>query len=627
MTDTLLKFRFAIIFFITALLVILSLVLSYALRFEFSIPFDFFSRLLTLIPAAIFIKLPIFWYFGCFRGWWRYVSMPDLIQIFKANVVGTFLFILYSVVIYRLDGIPRSVLFLDGFFCFVLVGGVRFITRAVREKYFPAIRLGRLQSSTRILVYGAGHAGQMIAREVQSNRSLTSQVIGYVDDDPHKQKTTLMGIPVVGMRDDLCDLVRDRQVDQVVIAIPSATGRQVADIVSECRNAAVDFKILPGVSDLIDGRVSITQIRDVDLEDLLGRAAIHLDTDKIRNYLEGKTVFVTGAGGSIGGEICRQIMKFNPAQLILFDQSETAIFNIERELQIADSTINIQPLIGDICNHTRVRDIFDRFRPQVVFHAAAYKHVPLMEFNPSEAILNNIQGTKILADLSDVFGVKTFVMISTDKAVRPTSIMGVCKRIAEIYVQAFNQESKTHFITTRFGNVLGSNGSVIPVFREQIRNGGPVTVTHPEITRYFMTIPEAAQLVLQAGSMGGGGEIYLFDMGKPVKIVQLAEELIKLSGFRPHDDIDIVFTGLRPGEKLYEELLLDEEGVMSTHHEKICVAGASPHSFADIREKINNLLSVCRSLSAADLRALLSDVVPEYQITNVPENRSLNSPK
>ena len=614
MTNMLLKFRFAIIFFITALLVVLSLLVSYSLRFEFNIPFKFFHRCLTLFPAVIAIKLPVFWFFGCFRGWWRYVSLPDLIQIFKANVVGTSLFVFYGVVVYRFDGIPRSVLFLDGLLCFVLVGGVRLITRAFREKYFPAFRLGLLKNTNRVLIYGAGHAGQMIAREIQSNYSLNSQVIGFLDDAPHKQKTTLMGIPVLGAQRGLKDLVRDRQVDQIIIAIPSATGHQVAAIVAECRQTKAQFKILPGVSDLIDGRVSVKQVRDVDLEDLLGRAAIDLDKGKISSFINGKVVFISGAGGSIGSEICRQVIKFKPAQLILFDQSETAVFDINRELLAGPMNTEIHAVIGDVCNSVRVQDVFQQFNPQVVFHAAAYKHVPLMESNPCEALVNNVLGTRTLADLSHQSGVGSFVMVSTDKAVRPTSIMGVSKRIAEMYVQALNDHSPTNYITTRFGNVLGSNGSVIPVFREQISNGGPVTVTHPDIIRYFMTIPEAAQLVLQAGSMGTGGEIYLFDMGEPVKIKHLAEELIRLSGFRPYEDIDIVFTGLRPGEKLYEELLLAEEGVTATPHEKICVADASVQPFESIQIKIDHLLENCLKQNNSDLKKELLKIVPEFQL-------------
>lgn len=603
--------RLYVTFLLTSLIIAGSLLFAYAVRFDFSIPSTYWSRIGLLIPAVLVIKLAVFWQFGCFRGWWRYVSLPDLIQIVKANFLGSILFVVYTVVVYRLDQIPRSVLALDGIFCFLAVGGIRFATRIYRESYRP-VHPGTELRKTRVLLVGAGDAGQLIAREVRSNVHLDLDLVGFIDDDPVKKKTTFQGLKVLGTQVDLGRIVNEHGIDEIIIAIPSATGKQIKAIVERCRKTNVRFKILPGVGDLIDGRVSIQQIRDVDLNDLLGREPISLDEVQISHYLQGKRVLVTGAGGSIGSEICRQVARFKPQKLILFENAETPLFLIEKELIQDFSQLPIVPIIGDVRNRSRVDVIFDEQMPQVVFHAAAYKHVPMMERNPAEAVNNNIQGTRLLADAADSCGVEKFVMISTDKAVRPANVMGSTKRVAELYVQSLNKSSQTSFVTTRFGNVLGSNGSVIPTFTEQIEKGGPVTVTHPEVTRFFMTIPEATQLVLQAGSMGKGGEIYLFDMGEPVKIVTLAEELIRLSGLQPHDDIEIVFTGLRPGEKLYEELLLDDEGVLPTLHKQICIAQSVTPPHAELVSRLDALLVDAKALDLDGVRAKLLQLVPEY---------------
>jgi FlaA1/EpsC-like NDP-sugar epimerase len=537
--------------------------------------------------------------------------MHDLILIFKANVLASLCLVLYVVYVYRLENISRTVLTLDFVFCFLFMGGVRFITRAFRENYFP-MPLSRRQVRQRALIVGAGDAGQMIVKEIRQNPKLQLDVIGFVDDDANKKGQRFQGIQVLGVQEELSTVCLTHGVDEVIIAIPSASGPQIRSIVERCQSLGVKFKTLPGVGDLIDGKVTVQHIRDVNLEDLLGRKPIHLDNRGIASYLKGKRVLVTGAGGSIGSELCRQIAKFQPEKLVLFENSETPLFLIEQELSISFPDIYVVPIIGDIRNPSRINVIFDEQMPQVVFHAAAYKHVPMMELNPAEAINNNVRGTMLLADAADKFAVETFVMISTDKAVRPTNVMGASKRVAELYVQSRSRSSKTRFVTTRFGNVLGSNGSVIPTFKEQIKKGGPVTVTHPEVTRFFMTIPEASQLVLQAGSMGQGGEIYLFDMGEPVKIVALAEELIRLSGMEPHTDIEIVYSGLRPGEKLYEELLLDDEGVLPTQHEKICVARAAFPSRDDLIRKLDVLIAAAKNLDLPGVRAGLQDIVPEY---------------
>ncbi|MDT8422821.1 MAG: nucleoside-diphosphate sugar epimerase/dehydratase, partial [Desulfuromonadales bacterium] len=608
------KYRVQLIVLVKSLIIVSAFLLAFLVRFDLSLPPTYRTQILLLVPPLLAIKLLVFWKIGLFKGWWRYVSMPDLMQILAGNLLASLLFISYVVIVHRLGQVPRSVLILDGVFCFLLMGGVRFATRAFRESFLPRMNgHNGDQQKRRVLVVGAGEAGQMIVREVRSNPRLNMTIVGFVDDDPLKRNGVFQGLQVLGRQADIEGVVAIHDVEEIIIAIPSASGTQVRTIVDKCRQARVKFKILPGVGDLIDGRVSIQEIRNVDLEDLLGRQPINLDQAQICNYLQGKRVLVTGAGGSIGSELCRQIVRFRPEKLVLFDSAETPLFLIEQELSIICPDIRIVPVIGDIRNPARVNVIFDQQAPQVVFHAAAYKHVPMMESNPAEAINNNIRGTCTLADAADKLGVETFVMISTDKAVRPTNIMGASKRAAETYVQALAPVSKTRFVTTRFGNVLGSNGSVIPTFKEQIKNGGPVTVTHPDVTRFFMTIPEAAQLVLQAGSMGRGGEIYLFDMGAPVKIVALAEELIRLSGLLPYEDIAIVYTGLRPGEKLYEELLLDDEGVVPTHHQKICVARSMSPDREVLIEKLDRLFDAAKMLDVLAIRSGLQEIVPEYQ--------------
>jgi len=606
------RYRLIITLLLTTLIIIASLLLAYAIRFDLTIPPVYRGRIVELLPAVIVIKLTTFWFFGAFRGWWRYVSMPDLIQIVKANLLGSLIFVVYAVLIYRLNLIPRSVLVLDGIFCFLMVGGIRFTTRIIRETYRPLRQSRNPEQTKRVLIVGAGDAGQMIVREIRQNQELNIDLVGFVDDDPAKRHALFQGLKVLGNQDDLESLLGMHQVDEIIIAIPSATGREIRSIVNRAQKYKCQFKVLPGVGELIDGRVTVQQIRKVDLNDLLGRESIHLDSKNILSYIEGKRVLVTGAGGSIGSEICRQVAQFNPAKLILFENGETPLFMIEQELVRSHPGVSIVPVIGDVRNRSRVNVIFDQQQPQVVFHAAAYKHVPLMEMNPAEAVNNNVQGTVLLADAADYYGVEKFVMISTDKAVRPTNVMGTTKRIAEMYVQSLSNKSKTSFVTTRFGNVLGSNGSVIPTFKQQITAGGPVTVTHPEVTRYFMTIPEATQLVLQAGSMGQGGEVYLFDMGEPVKIKTLAEEMIRLCGLIPYEDIDIVYVGLRPGEKLYEELLLGDEGVLPTPHKKICIAQSVTPPHEQLVQQIAELVNGAKILDYAAVGRGLKQLVPEY---------------
>ena len=603
--------RLPLIIVTNIIIIVLSLLLAFAVRFDFILVPQTIEVFWQLLPAVIAMKLLVFWRYGLFNGWWRYVSMADLITICKANIIASAGVVAYAVFIHRLESIPRTVLFLDGLFCFVFIAGIRFSIRAWRENYYPMV-FGRHEKK-RVLIVGAGSAGQMIVRELHLNRKLKYTAVGFVDDDPRKQRASFHGLAVFGKCEAIPRVCRRRKIAEVVIAIPSANGAKIKDIVALCQQVEVPFKTLPSVGSLIDGSVSVQQLKDVSLEDLLGRDPVRIENQKISNYLAGKRVLITGAGGSIGSELCRQICRFSPDKLILFDNAETPLFEIDKELSVFYPDLSIFPIIGDIRYRARVEAIFDEFMPQVVFHAAAYKHVPMMEINPAEAVNNNVRGTQVVAETSDLFGVERFVTVSTDKAVNPTNVMGATKRSAEKIVQALSRRSKTRFVTVRFGNVLGSNGSVIPTFTEQIKDGGPITVTHKDITRFFMTIPEASQLVLQAGSMGNGGEIYLLDMGEPVKILHLAEELIRLSGKVPYDEVDIEFTGLRPGEKLYEELLLDGEGVQPTSHEKICVAASVVEDEELLQQQLDLLFDAARKMDLSRVLDLLQAIVPEYQ--------------
>ncbi len=605
------EMRFWVVLAFKFCLIGVALLLAFFLRFDFSIPNAEWLLFLQLLAPVIIIKIAVFGIMGLNHGWWRYVSIADVINIIRANILASALFFLYVLLIHSLDGMPRSIFFLDGALCFTLGCGVRLFTRAYRENYFPT-SIAQEAALRKVLVVGAGSAGQMIVREMRQNPALAISVVGYVDDDPDKQAQRFNGVPVLGGQEDLDRICEDYDVEEIIITIPSATGKQVRAIVDRCRKVGVKFKTLPGVGDLIDGNVTVQQIKDVDLKDLLGRESIKLDIAGIKGYLEKKRIMVTGAAGSIGSEICRQVARFNPEKIILFDVAETPLFFLEKELKERFPNVQMSTVIGDVRSRTFITSVFNAFCPEVVLHAAAYKHVPMMEANPEAAANNNIQGTRIVADAAHQFNVKHFVMISTDKAVNPTNVMGASKRVAELYVQNLDRVSKTNYVTVRFGNVLGSNGSVIPIFREQIKRGGPVTVTHPDVIRFFMTIPEAVQLVLQAGSMGKGGEIFLLDMGEPVKIVTLAEEMIRLSGFRPYEDIDIRFTGLRPGEKLYEELLLAGEGVKPTGHEKIMVAKSTAYDWQVLNRQFDSLYVAIRQSDMRRIVGIINEIVPEY---------------
>ncbi len=588
---------------------------AFALRFDMRIPPNYWDSFCILLPALIIIKISVFWWLGLSEGWWRYVSMYDFLVILKANVIGSVLFTLYVVFFYSEKIVPRSVLILDGLLCFSIMIGVRVFTRILRERMIFQTKNGHANIKS-VVIVGAGGVGQNIVKEIRENPKIQKVVIGFVDNDPRRVGKIFQGVPVLGPVSDLNKICLKNAVDMVIIAQTSVSPLELREIVGFCKQSDIVSKILPPVGDIIDGKVSLEHVRPVSLEDLLGRQPVRLEVENIRQYLRGKRILVTGAAGSIGSEICRQVANFGPRSLILFENAETPLFRIEQELRETFPKLALHPCLGDIRHKDNVDHFFRKHLPQVVFHAAAYKHVPMSEINPVEVVQNNVFGTRNVVDAACHIGADHFVMVSTDKAVNPTNAMGASKRAAEIYIQNLPRGGRTKLVTVRFGNVLGSSGSVIPTFREQIAKGGPVTVTHPEITRFFMTIPEAVQLVLQAGSMGEGGEIFLLDMGDPVKIVRLAEEMIRLSGLRPYEDIEIAFTGLRPGEKLYEELLIAGEGVKATRHEKIRVLSATTYDRWKMLELMKVLEAAANGMDAENLLRILKEIVPEYHPTD-----------
>jgi FlaA1/EpsC-like NDP-sugar epimerase len=560
------------------------------------------------IPVLLALRVALFYRFGLFRGLWRYTGAADLVAIVAATTVSSAVFAGFLAFMHPGLHFPRSVPLIEWLVALVLVAGLRFTVRTFRS---VGSLLGK-QGGVRVLILGAGDAGEMLLREMASRLVGRFHPVGLLDDDPRKRGSHIHGVRVFGAISTLPRVAADLCVDEVIIAVPSATGAALRRIVDTCKEAGVRFRTIPGMDHLIDGRVTVSQLRNVEIEDLLGREAVRLDTAEISSVLCNEVVMVTGAGGSIGSEICRQVCRFEPAALLLVERAENALFNVHRELAASYPHLRIVPCVADVADRERMGVLFEQHRPAAVFHAAAHKHVPMMEWNPGEAVKNNVVGTRTLADLAHEHGVGRFVMISTDKAVNPTSVMGASKRVAEIYVQALSQRSRTRFVTVRFGNVLGSAGSVIPIFQEQIAAGGPVTVTHPEMRRYFMTIPEASQLVLQAGAMGHGGEIFILDMGEPVKIADLARDLITLSGLRPGVDIEIAFSGLRPGEKLFEELSVDEENAEKTKHPKIFVGRFRPHAWDHVQRQLRDLAEMSEA-RPQEIRRKLAEIVPEFR--------------
>src|SRR6202453_3726623 len=584
--------------------------LAFQLRFDGSVPAVYTHAMRQAIYIWAIAKSAVFLFGAVNRGYWRYTSLDEAVRIGLANSAGS---VVGGVIIILLEhpGIPRSIYILEWLISCSLSLGTRFAVRLAMTAKRGSQK--RHSDRTKTLIYGAGAAGLALARELRENQSLKCWVVGLIDDDPRKVGLTFHGKRVLGSGEAIGALARKYEVERLLIAVPSASGPQLVRILQFAIEAEIDYKMVPGLEDIIHGAELGKQIRDVAVEDLLGRKPVHLDQQRIRERIQGKVVIVTGAAGSIGSEICRQIARFNPFALVGFDEAETPLFQLDRELNNKFPELTFFPELGNITRPANVQQVMERYRPSIVYHAAAYKHVPMMERQVFAAVENNIFGTWNVASAAIDHDVEDFVMISSDKAVRPTSMMGATKRIAELVIRALQKQSSTRFVAVRFGNVLGSNGSVVPIFKEQIAAGGPVTITHPEIRRYFMTIPEATQLVLQAFSIGKGGEIFVLDMGEPVKIVDLARNLVLLSGLQPDRDIKLEFTGLRPGEKLFEELNLQDEYLVPTSHPKIC-SYQSPLS-ADlkvIKRSLEELQGIIDRKDVGSLVMLLKELIPDY---------------
>lgn len=596
---------------------------AFLLRFEGHVPALMLTKALSLTPYIVALQYAALTVRGVPRFAWRYIGLREITRIFGAlcSASGVFLAIRLGAGAFfnpagnaRYAMLPIGVVGIDLVLSFMAVSGLRVLRRLAGERREAGGRAIPPREPAKTLLVGAGQGGLLVAKEIATRRDLGIEAVGFVDDDRTKVGTVVHGIPVLGTTEQLEALCEKTGAREVLITFTDPPGRDVRRIKSLCDDAGVAAKIIPGVYEIVGGSVNLSRIRNVTLEDLLGRDPVQLELEAISASMRGRTVLITGAGGSIGSEICRQVCLFEPGRVLLVERAENNLFHIHRELVAAHPELRdrIIPCIADITDEPRMTALFRDDRPEVVFHAAAHKHVPMMESNPGEAVKNNVFGTRLLADLAHAHGVRRFVMISTDKAVNPTSVMGCTKRVAEIYVQALSQQSQTSFVTVRFGNVLGSAGSVIPIFQEQIARGGPVTVTHPEMKRYFMTIPEACQLVLQAGTMGRGGEIFILDMGEPVKVVDLARDLIRLSGFRPDEDIEIKFVGIRPGEKLFEELSVAEESAERTRHPKIFIGRLRPLALEDVVAQLSQLSKLADSGSAEQVRYRLRSLVPEY---------------
>ena len=595
----------------------LALMLSFLLRFEFDIPPDFFRQMLSLLPLAVAFKLTFFLLAGLYRGMWRYTGLSDLWRIARAVFMAEVALIIWVVFASHFQGYPRSVFILDPLLAFVFACGARVFIRSVYEfsfrpgDVFSALLPGMLGApapGVRALIVGADDVGARIAKEILEVRDSGLRLVGFVDSDPTRIGRRIHGLPVFGPLGELTRVVGMIRAEEVLVSA-AQSGEHLRRVMDACESAQIRIKKLPALSDIASGKVSVKVLRDVRYEDLLGREEVRLDEAGIKGYLADKVVLVTGAGGSIGSELCRQIIRFGPRKLVLFDAGEANLYSIEMELVHQRGFTSYVPVLGQVQDEALVETVFRTHRPQVVFHAAAYKHVPMLELNPWQAVTNNIVGSRTVMEASVRHGVERFVLVSTDKAVRPTNVMGASKRVAELMMQGFTGGG-TSFMAVRFGNVLGSSGSVIPLFRDQIERGGPVTVTHPEVTRYFMTIPEAAQLIVQAGAQGRGGEIFVLKMGKPVRIADLARDLIVLSGKDPAE-IEIRFTGLRPGEKLFEELITAGEDVLETRHEKIMVLRSDGSVLGKVGV-LESLLSVSGFYDGPGVRKELMKLVPEY---------------
>ncbi len=598
--------RILIIMIVDIVIIWVAIGIAYLFRFDGHIPPRYEQQMLLYAFTTTLICGISLVYFRMYRRMWQYASIGELIALFKALLAGMILSYIAATLI---DGtrVPLSIATRSLEMMILFMGGSRLVWRVIRIN-----RFAKDGEANNILVIGAGDCGALIAREITTADSFKgSRLIGFVDDDPNKRHMQVGGYSVLGNRNQISELVQTHNIHDIVIAMPSVKRKDISDMINLCKTTRAKVKIIPAINDLITGKLAVRALRNVEVEDLLGRDPVVTDLDGIMGYVANKTVLVTGAGGSIGSELCRQIASCNPSRLLLLGHGENSIYSIEMELLKKFPYVHLETIIADIQDRYRMDEVFSKYKPQAVFHAAAHKHVPLMERNPSEAVKNNVFGTKNVADAADQHGAEVFVMISSDKAVNPSSVMGATKRIAEMYVQSINTTSNTRFVAVRFGNVLGSRGSVVPRFKEQIAAGGPVTVTHPDMVRYFMTIPEAVQLVLQAGAFAKGGEIFILDMGSPVKILDLAVDLIRLSGYEPYVDIEINFSGMREGEKLFEELLTDKEATSATQHERIFIGKPSQISSKELEQQLKRFEKVLGG-DQMSVRAVIENLVPFY---------------
>ena len=610
--------RRAFFFIFDSLLITFAMYLSFWMRFNGEIPDNYMKSLPYFMSLALAIKLLFLIIYNLYDISWRLVSLDELIKAFKALLFGSFalgmaMYLLRTSIWFKASPFPRSILLIDFTLSFILIGGLRISKRVFFEGLKGPFKLK--EEKIKILIYGAGSAGAQICREMQRSKHSDYLPIGFIDDNPTKQGIKIHGIKVLGTKNDIPRTFKTNKIDEVLIALPSAHSKQIKKMVEKIREltAIKKIRILPGITDLINGKVTLSDIHEVKLEDLLGRSPVTIDFKAIKEFIQDKRVLITGAGGSIGSELAKAIIQFNPRTMIIFDIDETDIFHLVNNLEFSKK--EIIPVIGDIKDESKMASLFEKFSPQIVIHSAAYKHVPVLELFPEEAVKTNIEGTKILAELSLKYHVEKFVFISTDKAINPSSVMGATKRVGEELIKTLNLKNKTKFISVRFGNVLGSRGSVIPLFKEQIKKGGPVTVTHPEMKRYFMSTSEAVLLVLEASAVGRGGEVFVLDMGEPIKILDLAKEMIKLSGYEPDVDIPIVFTHIRAGEKLYEEILGAEEGAESTEYEKIFIVKNANEKYSkNLMKKINHLIKISyKNNNEDEIIELLKEVVPTYK--------------
>ena len=596
---------------IDIILVLLSLYFSYLIRLgSIEALARYLSQILFIGMLIVPVKILVFWLFRLYHISFRYISLGEVLAILKAAALTSPVIALIALVFRDLEifaGFPRTVIFIDFLLTLFFITGMRTFFRL----YYSSTK-GKRGLET--LIVGAGSAGEQLARDMLRSERYRYSPVGFIDDNPRKKNTFIHGIKVLGRKEHIPKLVKDLDVKEIAIAIPSATSKEIREIMAYVRKANIqDVKVLPGISDLMNGNVTLKDVRDISIEDLLGREPVKIDLRQVSSFIRHKTVLVTGAGGSIGSELCRQIARFNPAKLIMLDMGETELFNINRGIKEGHPGITMLAVVGDIRDEEKIKSVFNEDSVDIVFHAAAYKHVSLMEANPREAVLNNIYGTMVVAKIASEFKVKRFINISTDKAVNPTSVMGATKRVAENVVSGLTNH-ETLYISVRFGNVLGSRGSVIPIFQEQIRKGGPLTITDQEMRRYFMTIPEAVQLVMQAGAMGNGNDVFVLDMGESISIYQIAEELIRLSGLEPDRDIPIVISGRMPGEKLFEELLTAEEGTSATRHQKIFSAKKSQEIDKKYLKKVDKLIYLAReNKESEEIFSLLKELVPTYE--------------